>query len=214
MYTFSLTLCVVLQIVVLSIRFFRYAARYMFFSFFRRATPESKEFFGKNLPLIRRVLFSRALRLLPLPQQTGVVEGLAVIVKLQHGALPLSDQHLLAFISELLKMLSVADGEMKDDSLKNRSVDKDGYTPCEEARSLYTYPTHATSIFSRRESIIDVEGIRLVIPEELPAGIQLRVSTIVLLHSVIVGYGEKFFEADWIGKCPQCIRSCCIFFLF
>lgn len=160
----------------------------------------SVECFSKNLSLIRRVLFSRALRLLHLPQQVGVVEGLAVFIKQQPGIMPLSDQHLLAFLSELLKMLSVADGEMSDNALKNHAVNKDGYTTTETERDPSTFPTHSSSLFFRRECIVEVQGIRFLIPEELPAGVQLRVSTIVLLHSVILGHSERFFDAEWIGK--------------
>lgn len=77
--------------------------------------------------MIRRTVFSRSLRLLSLPQQVSVVEGLAVIVKSIPGLIPLSDQHLLAFLSELLKMLSVADGEMVDKNFKTTIVDKNGF---------------------------------------------------------------------------------------
>jgi len=148
------------------------------------------------------VLFSRSLRLLPLPQQVGVVEGLGIIVKQAPKLLPLSDQHLLAFLSELLKMSSVADGEMQDPSLKEFVIDKNGYagSQAEAERKLGSYPSHASALFFRRECVLEVNNDKFVIPEELPAGIQLRVSSIVLLHSVIRGYSDPFFDAK--GSTP------------
>jgi transformation/transcription domain-associated protein len=165
------------------------------------SNDKAKEFVSDHLSLIRRVLFSRSLRLLPLPQQVGVVEGLAVIIKEIPGVIPLSDQHLLAFLSELLKMSSVADGEMSDSTLKDFVVDKNGYTvssfhqPVPGESDFSPYPSHASALFFRRECVLDVNGAKVVVPEELPAGVQLRVSSILLLHSVIRGYPDSFFDA-------------------
>lgn len=163
------------------------------------SNDEAKEFVSDHLSLIRRVLFSRSLKLLPLPQQVGVVEGLAVIIKEIPGVIPLSDQHLLAFLSELLKMSSVADGEMADSTLKDFVVDKNGYTVSSFHQPVQgetnSYPSHASALFFRRECVLDVHGRKVVVPEELPAGVQLRVSSILLLHSVIRGYPDPFFDA-------------------
>ena len=63
--------------------------------------------FSEQLSLIRRVLFSRSLRLIPLSQQVAVIEGLSVLVQEVPHAIPLTDQHLLSFLSELLKICSV-----------------------------------------------------------------------------------------------------------
>lgn len=155
---------------------------------------------------LRKALFARSLRLLPLPHQIGVVEGLIVIVQTLSSVLSLSDQHVFAFISELLKMSSVADGEMSDPTLKDVVVDKNGYalslgTPA--SASSHAFPTHASSVFHRRLCIIDVEGASVVVPEQYPAGVQLRVSTIVLFHSLIRAYADPFFDAEQsspIGK--------------
>jgi transformation/transcription domain-associated protein len=166
------------------------------------SNDEAKVFVSDHLSLIRRVLFSRSLKLLPLPQQVGVVEGLAVIIKEIPGVIPLSDQHLLAFLSELLKMSSVADGEMSDPTLKDFVVDKNGYTvssfhqPVQGESNSSSYPSHASALFFRRECVLDVHGRKVVVPEELPAGVQLRVSSILLLHSVIRGYPDAFFDAQ------------------
>ena len=96
--------------------------------------------------LIRRVLFARSLRLLPLPQQVGVVDALAAIIKMFPGFLSILDQHLLGCLSELLKMSSVADGEMVDEKLKDVVIDRDGFTPS-VAETHSEYPDHASSLF-------------------------------------------------------------------
>jgi hypothetical protein len=155
---------------------------------------------------LRKALFSRSLRLLPLPHQIGIVEGLIVIVQTLSSVLTLSDQHLLAFISELLKMSSVADGEMNDSTLKDLVVDKNGYALSADSTasaSSHSFPTHASSVFHRRLCIVEVEGAPVVVPEQYPAGVQLRVSTIVLFHSLIRAYPDPFFDAEQpspIGK--------------
>ena len=146
--------------------------------------------------MIRRALFSRSLRLMPLPQQVGVVEGLATVLKELPGLLPLSDQHLLAFLSELLKMCSVADGEMNDKTLVHSVVEKNGFIDSPVDMNSSPYPSHASALFHRRECAVDMDGYVLVVPEELPIGVQLRVSSIVLLHTVIRGYTDEFFEAE------------------
>lgn len=61
---------------------------------------------------LRKLVFSRSLRILPLPQQVGAVEALIVIVNEFPGFLSIKDQHFLSFMSELLKMCSVSDGEV------------------------------------------------------------------------------------------------------
>ena len=152
--------------------------------------------------MIRRVIFSRSLRLLPLAEQVGAVEALAFIVKEARDVLPLSDQHLLAFLSELLKMSSVADGEMTDSALAVYVVDKNGNALAGKKPSASNglrserCPSHASAIFFRRECILELEKNKFVIPEELPHGIQLRVSSISLLHSVIIGHPNAFFDAE------------------
>ena len=152
--------------------------------------------------MIRRVIFSRSLRLLPLAEQVGAVEALAFIVKEAQGILPLSDQHLLAFLSELLKMSSVADGEMTDSSLVLYVVDKNGYALAGKKPNSSSNlrsercPSHASAIFFRRECVLQMERNKFIIPEELPHGVQLRVSSISLLHSVILGHPNEFFDAE------------------
>jgi hypothetical protein len=161
-----------------------------------------------NLALIRRVLFSRSLRLLPLPQQVGVVEGLTSTIKQFPDILPLSDQHLLSCLSEVLKLASVGDGEMDDKNLEKIVVDKDGYAKSDADVKHPQYPTHASSLFFRRECVVKCFGLKIVIPGELPAGVQFRVSAIVLFHTVVQTYTDPFFDAvpaSSIGKCSELV---------
>lgn len=169
------------------------------------------------MPSIKRVLFSRSLRLLPLLEQIGVVEALSVIVQQVPDLFPLDDNHLKAFLSEVLKMSSVADGEMTDSSLLGDVIDKNGMAVSAQARQsgsrdsdahASTFPS--SGLFLRRECIMQINGTKIVIPDESPPGIQLRVSTIALLRFVIRGHADSFFDSDsstQIGKVDR------IFFL-
>ena len=160
---------------------------------------ESGSLVEKNMSYIRRILFSRALRLLPLSAQVGIVEGLSCLLKSFPASFSLSDdQHLMSFLSELLKLASVADGEMTDKALVDCVVDKNGYSISNgkvDARCP-THPSHASAVFLRRGCVFTIAGMRLVCPEELPAGVQLRVAGITLLHSVIKTYSDTFFDAE------------------
>jgi hypothetical protein len=149
-----------------------------------------------RIDLIRRVLFSRTLRLLPLSHQVGTVEGLATVVKLFPYLLPLVDQHVLTFLSELLKMASVADKEMTDEKLREIVVDKDGFVPLEAVADRAQFPRHSSTLFYRRECVLTCGNSRVVIQPELSIGVQFRVSTIILLHSIIKNNSDLFFDAD------------------
>jgi hypothetical protein len=162
---------------------------------------------------IRRAVLSKSMKLLPLPYQVGAIEGLASVVKLFPGVLPLDDQHFLGFLSELLKMTSVPEGDMQDPSWADSVVDKNGFAGVSSERLNIGNPTHASALFCRRECILNVDGMTLVVPAELPMGVQLRVSAIKLFHAVIVSYADAFFNADKstpIGK----IRSHAVSLLF
>lgn len=145
---------------------------------------------------IRRAVLSKSMKLLPLPYQVGAIEGLASVVKLFPGVLPLDDQHFLGFLSELLKMTSVPEGDMQDPSWADSVVDKNGFAGVSSERLNIGNPTHASALFCRRECILNVDGMTLVVPAELPMGVQLRVSAIKLFHAVIVSYADVFFNAD------------------
>jgi hypothetical protein len=192
-----------------SLSFHRFAARFVLTNYFFNVLAEDEidSLIQRNMSSVRRTLFSKALRLLPLPAQVGIVESLAFLVKSFPKSFSLSeDQHLMSFLSEFLKLASVADGEMTDKALTDCVVDKNGYCISNgkvDSRSP-SHPSHASAVFLRRVCVIDVETIRLVCPEELPPGIQLRVSGISLLHSVIKSYSDTFFDADAetpLGKC-------------
>jgi transformation/transcription domain-associated protein len=160
---------------------------------------DAKKRLEKHLPLLRRVLFSRSLRLLPLLEQVGVVEALAVLVDQLPHLIPLDDQHLLAFLSELLKMASVADGEMNDSSLLGAVVDRNGFvvgTPEQRELEVTDSVFRSSSLFLRRDCVITMGEGRVVISEELPPGVQLRVSSIELLRAVIRGHPDPFFDAE------------------
>jgi hypothetical protein len=157
---------------------------------------ENLKFVKGRIDFIRRVIFSRTLRLLPLPHQVGAIEGLATIVKLFPTLFSLTDQHVLTFLSELLKMASVADGEMTDSKLNGIVVDKDGYVPSETSADPSIHPRHSSSLFNRRACVMTLDGAIFVVPCELPTGVQFRVSSIILLHSIIQSNGDAFFDAD------------------
>jgi hypothetical protein len=181
----------------------RIAARFLLKHFIRPKNNEEYErVFSKHVSLIRKVIFSRSLRLLPLAEQVGAVDALAFLVKEVNSILPLTDPHQLAFLSELLKMSSVADGEMSDPALTGHVVDKNGKastgktTTTQSSHRQDTSPSHASAIFRRRECILEIEGHHFVVPEELPDGVQLRVSAISLLRAVIKGHPDAFFDAE------------------
>lgn len=183
----------------------RTASRYVVEHYVLRAVPkeDAKLRFQKHMSLIRRVLFSRSLRLLPLLEQVGAVEALSVLVDQLPDLIPLEDQHLLTFLSELLRMASVADGEMTDSNLAASVVDKNGFViPAQEphspTRELQSSEStlRPSSLFLRRDCVVVVCGAKILVGEELPSGVQLRVSSIELLRSVIRGHANTFFDAE------------------
>lgn len=168
-----------------------------------RSSHDCHVLFQRHMPLVKRVLFSRSLRLLPLPEQVGAVEALALIVDRLPKLIPLNDQHLLAFLSELLKMSSVADGEMADSSLGGYVVDKNGFASLADGNSQSTKQPnekeceiYSSFLFLRRDCVLQIHGTKILIPGELATGVQLRVSSISLLRSVIRGHPNPFFDAE------------------
>lgn len=167
------------------------------------STPDLEEVLSSHMPTIKRLLFARSLRLLPLSEQVGVFDALAFLTQEIPSSIPLSDQHLLAFLSEFLKMASIGDGEMKDPNLSERVVDKNGFVISpqdgESPQAISQLSAaHTSSIFLRRECAAKspVEGSYIVIPEELPYGVQLRVSGLRLFRAVIRQHVDEFFDAD------------------
>jgi hypothetical protein len=189
---------------------YSFAGRYILDHYvFHSQGQDVKTRLERHMTLLRRVLFSRSLRLLPLPEQVGVIEALAVLVDQQPALLPLDDQHLLAFLSELLKMASVADGEMTDANLTGAIVDRNGFVvsshdpTTSDDNEMASLRFRASSLFLRRECVVQIQKGRVVIGAELPLGVQLRMSTIALLRSVIRSHSDAFFDSDTstpIGK--------------
>lgn len=145
---------------------------------------------------MRQTVFPRSLRLLPLPHQVGIVDALTTILKEFPDFLPLEDQHLLASISELLKMANVADREMDDSKLDGRAVDKDGFVFLSNDPVLGKQTDHATSLFFRRSCVFNSNSKLMFLPGELPTSVELRSMTIVFLHAVLKIHQKQFFEAD------------------
>lgn len=161
--------------------------------------------------ILKRCLFSRSLRILPLPDQVGIVETLAFLISFAPDVLPLSDQHLLAFLGELLKMLSIADGAMNGDKTVDVgvAVNKNGYVynrdsvhanaDGEEAALTHSAKRHASSIFMREAMVLPGRNGNvgdIAVPSELPLGVQLRVTSLALFRAVVKNHTSAFFEAD------------------
>ena len=195
----------------------RFAARFALKNHVFENEAKSEQILRAHLQTIKRVVFTRSLRLLPLPAQTAVVEALAVIISAGPKVLPLDDQHVLAFLSEFLKLSSIADGEMIDANMSGFVVNKDGFaanTPQTTALATRTSPSlaHMTSVFLRRECILCLsDKVCILVPEELPQGIQLRVSALRLFNTVIRRHADPFFDADQktpIGACSRSLVFC------
>ena len=146
---------------------------------------------------IKRVLFTRSLRLLPLPEQVAVIEALSTLVDFVPRLLPIADQHLLAFLSEYLKLSSIADGDITDPSIVGFVVDKNGFTGATSTSRYSQGASHMTGLFLRRVCVARLCGDKYIsIPEELPLGVQLRVSALRLVNTVICRHADGFFNAD------------------
>ena len=110
-------------------------------------------------------------------------------------------------------MASVADGEMTDSKLNDIVVDKDGYVPSEPSTDRSTHSKQSSSLFNRRECVVTLGSMLVVIPCELPIGLQFRTASIVLLHSIIKHNTDAFFDADSttpIGK--KIVQPCKAYF--
>lgn len=179
----------------------------------RLAEEKVREFFSSHVTAVKRTLFSRSLRILPLPDQVGIVEGLAFLITCYPDVLPLTDQHLLAFLSELLKMLSIADGIIGDTSNvsigvavdRNGCVCKTSLANSElgkvalEQLSPAT-PVHGSKVFLRKEMAVRCSlkpsSPDIIVPPELPMGVQLRATALALFRAVVVNHPATFFNAE------------------
>ncbi len=165
--------------------------------------------------MIKKLLFSKSLRNLSVAEQVATIETFSFIAKYVPALLPLSENLVLVFFSELLKMMSVADGEMTSESISNAIIiNKDGYNPNAEKQrnscmvNTHSSLSHATGIYLRDEYNVMTPGIGcIVVPNELPIVIQFRVSSLILFHYVLRAHSDTFFDADptsSIGKLEFC----------
>ncbi len=176
----------------------------------------------KHGSIVKKHLFSKSLRNLQLQDQIATIETFGYIVKHAPGCAPLSDSHVLVFLSESLKMMSVADGEMTSESISSSVIiNKDGYSPRVTRNSCmvdkFSSLTHATSIFLREGFEVLLEGYRIPVKPELPIGVQLRVSSLNLFHEVLKRHSDSFLEAESsssIGKVTTNFVDRLIFHLF
>jgi len=129
----------------------------------------------------------------------AVVDACAYILDRAPKLIPIADQSLLAFLSELLKMISIADGEFSDPSFGSVVlIDKNGFAVNNggDSTSQNMSGMHASSVFLRKAIVLEDVGGRIQIPQELPLGIQLRVSTLLLFRALIRGFADEFYDAD------------------
>jgi hypothetical protein len=99
-------------------------------------------------------------------------------------------------------MLGVADKEMTSESVSSALIsDKDGYCPTDERNDNVidsnAYLTHSSQIFLHHEIILDDINFdfRVLVPRQLPHGIQLRLSSLGLFNALIKSHSDEFFSA-------------------
>jgi hypothetical protein len=173
----------------------RHALKYHILA--NKSSVERQNKISSHMSTIKRVLFTRSLRLLPLPEQVAVIEALSTLVDFVPGLLPVGDQHLLAFLSEFLKLSSMADGEMSDSTIVGFVVDKNGFASNIAHSGRQASLRHTTGLFLRRDCVAQVGHDKFIlISEELPLGVQLRVSALRLVNTVICRHANGFFDAE------------------
>lgn len=161
------------------------------------------EIFKKQSSVIRRLLFNRSLRHLQLQDQIATIEAFNFTISHAPDVLPLSDNHTIIFLSELLKIMSVGDGEMTSESIPSSCVvDKDGICPKVPMNGCMIDKmsplTHSTSIFLRGAFVI-VQGdgtYRAKIDGDLPVGVQYRVATLQLFGKILKENTNDFIKAE------------------
>lgn len=151
-----------------------------------------------NMPSLKRVIFPRILRNSPLPEQIAIVEATAFMMERAPTHFSLDDQTCLSFTAELLKMLSVADGDIVADRSMSSVVliDKDGFAVQNNTQD--TKRKIHSSVFLRTSFNLECEsfGGCVVVPKELPHGVQLRVASIYLFRSIMRKFPSQFFDAQ------------------
>eukprot|EP00557_Chaetoceros_sp_GSL56_P001585 CAMPEP_0176500498 /NCGR_PEP_ID=MMETSP0200_2-20121128/13588_1 /TAXON_ID=947934 /ORGANISM="Chaetoceros sp., Strain GSL56" /LENGTH=4498 /DNA_ID=CAMNT_0017899179 /DNA_START=1114 /DNA_END=14610 /DNA_ORIENTATION=+ len=167
-----------------------------------REVPTVGDVLLKHISTIKRQLFLKSLRNLQLQDQIAAIECFTFVLKHSPSSLPVLDNHVLVFISESLKMMSVADGEMTSESISHSTiVDKDGFNPRVSRNnhmlSYFSKISHATGICLREGfNIVLSNGFRMYVNPELPIAVQLRVSSLNLFHELLHQNSEEFLEAE------------------
>ena len=157
------------------------------------------ELLSDHVTSLKRLLFAKLLRTLSLPDIVAVVDAVAFINEAVPNLIPISDANMMSFLGELIKMICIADGEISDKSFGSVVlIDKDGYAvdsdgePISDNKPL----VQPSSIFQRHTITLedDCIGARIVVPEGLNLGVQLRVSTLFLFRALV--RLDEFFEAE------------------
>lgn len=174
----------------------RFVSRFILTQYVPDSQDLSTDFYHENVGHLKTVLFSRSLKVLPLPQQAAVLEATAFVMKSRPNLFPISDQHILAFLSEFLKFASVADGALKDDSMKDYLVDRDGLVRNEGPLDNQVDPQHYSTTFNRRKCVLRTRLCRVVVPPDAPEGVKLRSAGVKLAHFTILRHSDEFFGAE------------------
>lgn len=167
-----------------------------------------EDLLGKSVTFFRKALFSRSLRTLPLKEQVGATQALAFIIDSAPSLFPLIDQDILALLSELLKMTAIADGVMTAKEGENFPlVDKDGFvSSAQTAETKKQTSKHSSSMFFADSFTLlpsETGGMHINVPPDLPDGVQLRVTALMLFRAVIRRHTDLFFDApssDAVGN--------------
>ena len=170
-----------------------------------RDSDTTDQLLADHVSSLKRLLFPKLLRTLPLPNQVAAVDTIAFILHQAPKLIPITDQNLLAFLSELLKMISLADGEFSDTSFGSVVlIDKNGFAVNNGGETISPMKTtvQPSSLFLRRAIIAEDDsfGGCIQVPAELPLGVQLRVSTLLLFRGLIRGFANEFYDAESQSK--------------
>jgi len=147
---------------------------------------------------LKRLLFAKLLRTLSLPDLVAVVDAVAFINEAVPNLIPISDANMMSFLGELIKMICIADGEISDKNFGSVVlIDKNGWAVDSDGEPISGNKplVQPSSIFQRHTITLEDDniGARIVVPEGLNLGVQLRVSTLFLFRAVV--RLDEFFEA-------------------
>ena len=148
---------------------------------------------------LKRLLFAKLLRTLSLPDLVAVVDAVAFINEAVPNLIPIDDANMISILGELIKMVSVADGEISDKNFGSVVlIDKNGWAVDSEGEPISDRKplVQPSSIFQRHAIILEDDGIgaRIVVPEGLSLGVHLRVSTLYLFRAIV--RLDDFIEAE------------------